>query len=385
VKKILLLITLFIFSLSNIKAQTIRDSLVSNGVMRYYNLYLSKNYTAGMPLIIALHPYTLGAAEMAEIANFSPVADTGNFLVVYPEGLIDNSHYPYWNVGWPGQPASNDLLFISDLIDSLHNRNNIDLNKVYACGISNGAVMSYELATRLGKKIAAIASASGSMPPNVFDTTVAKRVVPVLEIHGTADGTFPWAGCGNCEFPSVPVDTLRKFWLNADSTTTEDSVAIPDINTSDGSTVEQYIYSGGPNGAMVELFKVINGQHPDWPGSTFGSGNNEDFNASATMWNFFKQYTLDEFPLGIQPVKNIQSVNFYPDPATHYVQCSLSQLWRNSPIHLEIMNAMGQMVKNYTVRSSATLQLDIGDLAEGFYMVQLNNGKMRLVGKLIKD
>lgn len=384
-RKIFLLTSISFFFLSKTNAQsTIRDSLVSNGIIRYYNLYLSKNYSANMPLIIALHPYTLDAASMAEIADFSPIADTGDFLVVYPEGLKDNSGNPYWNVGWTWEPQTNDLLFISDLIDSLHSRNNIDLNRVYACGISNGAIMSYELATRLSNKIAAIASVSGGMPPNVFDTTVAKRAVPLIEIHGTADATIPWGGSSSGSFPCVAVDTLRKFWLNADQCVTEDSVAIPNINTSDGSTVEQYIFSGGTNGAIVKLYKVIGGQHPDWPGSTAPGSNNEDFNASTAMWNFFKQYSLDQFT-GVKPVNVSALLHFYPDPASNRIQCRLSPEWSNTSVQVHITNEMGQLINNYTLHPSSTIELDISSLPSGYYIIQLNNGKVSSEGKLIKN
>jgi len=41
---------------------------------------------------------------------------------------------------------------------------------------------------------------------------------------------------------------------------------VPDIDSSDGSTVERYVYADGDNGVRVEHLKVINGKH-EWPGS----------------------------------------------------------------------------------------------------------------------
>lgn len=381
-KKLLLLALFSVFFLNYIKAQTIRDSLMSNGLMRYYYIYLSKNYQPGMPLIIVLHGYADGAASILAISNFFAIADTGNFLVVCPEGYHDAQLNQCWNVGWVLGATANDLLFISDLVDSLHSRNNIDLSRVYACGLSNGAVMSYELATSLSNKITAIASVSGTMPPTVFDTTVAKRAVPIIEIHGTNDVTFPWAGGTSGKFTSVSVDTLRKSWINADQCKTEDSIAIPDVNTTDGSTVEQYIFSGGTNGALVELYKVIGAGHGDWPGSSIGTNN--DFNASLVMWNFFKQYTLGQFT-GVKQINAGAPIHFYPDPATNLVQCTLSQEWRNTSFQVQLINAMGQLLKNYAIYPTSTLQLDLSDLPAGYYTVKLNNGKISITGKLIKD
>jgi len=60
------------------------------------------------------------------------------------------------------------------------------------------------------------------------------------------------------------------------------------ISTTDGSTVDQYVYTGGLQEATCELYKIKRGGHVDWPRES--AGKNNDFNASQAIWNFFNNY-----------------------------------------------------------------------------------------------
>ena len=35
-------------------------------------------------------------------SNFNTIADTEGFIIVHPEGTLDNSGTSHWNVGWGG-------------------------------------------------------------------------------------------------------------------------------------------------------------------------------------------------------------------------------------------------------------------------------------------
>ena len=65
--------------------------------------------------------------------------DTLNFIIVHPQGLLNNSGETHWNVGQLGT-SINDVDFISKLIDSLSLEYNIDHDRVYSTGMSNGAI-----------------------------------------------------------------------------------------------------------------------------------------------------------------------------------------------------------------------------------------------------
>ena len=68
----------------------------------------------------------------------------------------------FWNT-FLGNSSVNDVGFIRDLLDTLQANYNIDQNRIYSTGMSNGGFMSYSLACQLNDRITAIASVTGSM------------------------------------------------------------------------------------------------------------------------------------------------------------------------------------------------------------------------------
>ncbi|MEO6166113.1 MAG: PHB depolymerase family esterase, partial [Chitinophagales bacterium] len=209
-----LLILILLLTAGLASAQTtLTETFTYDGHLRSYNIYLPANYVSNSvrPLIIHFHGYSANASLDQNLTQWMPVADTAGFLVAYPNGLTDNLGNQYWNVGWPWLPNTDDVAFVSVLIDTLHSRYNIDMNSVYATGFSAGGFMSHLLAAKLSTRITACASVSGGMAPGVFDTIVPQRPVPIIEMHGTADGLVPYDG-NTGQFASVNTDSLIHFW-----------------------------------------------------------------------------------------------------------------------------------------------------------------------------
>jgi len=354
-----------------ISAQTtIVGSLTSGGINRSYRLYIPAAYTglSARPLVIDLHGYTSNAANQQLYSNFMPIADTANFLIVYPEGTSLNGQ-PYWNAGI-SNTGVDDVLFISDLIGTLKNNYAIDPNSVYACGMSNGGYMSHTLASRLGNKIAAIASVTGSMFYSQFYSWITSRAVPVMQISGTADATVPYLGNTN----SLPVDTLIKYWVSINNCNpTPVFTAVPDTNTGDGCTAEHYLFSGGTGGATIELYKIIGGGH-SWPGSPYIIGvTNQDFNSSLQIWLFFRKYKLNQF-VGINELVSVDNSLIYPNPCTNIVYIDDEKAETTM-----IMDVNGKVVIETNKK-----QIDVSLLAKGVYSVVIISENYRSVKKLVK-
>ena len=91
-----------------------------------------------------------------------PIADTANFIAVYPQGAIDPDG---GTTSWIHKAPTDhdDIFFVEAIIDALSLDYSIDQSRIYACGYSEGAILSYELGCRLNNKIAAFAAVSGSM------------------------------------------------------------------------------------------------------------------------------------------------------------------------------------------------------------------------------
>lgn len=354
----LLLLTGFFSDAQN--GVTISDSITSNSIFRRYRLYVPNTYTGQpVPLVFNLHGYTSNGSQQQAYSNFMPIADTAKFLVVHPEGT-SFSGSQYWNAGFG--PGANDLLFISDLIDSLSLNYNIDQNRVYSCGMSNGGIMSYHLACYLPNRIAAIASVTGSML-KAWQTCVPNRPFPIMEVHGTNDATVPYNG--DATFSHID-SVIKKWWVFNNCNPTPITTNVPDINTSDGATATHYRYTGGTNNAEVELYKINNGAHT-WPGAFPIGVTCQDFNASVEIWRFFRKYKLDLLS-GLKENSISATVKVFPNPCTNYLFIDL----RNAQAsHYRILNLYGQNVKDEKDIQASNIKANTDDLSEGIYFIEL--------------
>lgn len=303
-------------SISASAQTTLTGTIKSGGLTRDYRLYIPAMYNGNtpVPLVLNLHGYTSSAAEQEFYGNLRPIADTANFLIVHPNGTLDPQGNRFWNTFGTGSPVD-DVEFLSNLIDSLRTKYNIDPNRIYSTGMSNGGFMSYSLACELSNKIAAIASVTGSMITVNLNACNPQRPVPVMEIHGTADNTVPYNGAALQGF--VPIPTLVDAWVGKNGCNpTPIFTPVPNTNTTDGCTAEHYRYTGGINGSTVEHYKVIGGGHT-WPGQLFPIGvTNLDFNASQEIWRFFSQYRLDVLTDVTAPEIIATEWSVFPNPVS---------------------------------------------------------------------
>lgn len=278
--------------------QTINASITHGGLQRDYILYVPASYSAAtsVPLVFNFHGYTSNANQQMWYGDFRPIADTEGFIIVHPEGTLDNSGTSHWNVGWGGSTVD-DIGFTESLIDNLSASYNIDNNRIYSTGMSNGGFMSYQLACELSDRIAAIASVTGSMSTNWFNNCSPNHQMPIMEIHGTADGSVPYA--------TIP--SIMDFWTNFNNCNNTPIITnVPDINTNDGCTAEHQIWENGNNGSTVEHYKIIGGEH-SWPGALFPNGvTNQDIDASEKIWEFFSKYDINGLisPTSISNITN---------------------------------------------------------------------------------
>ncbi len=291
-KKITLI--LFFLPICFFGQQTVKDSIIHDNVYRSYRAYIPAIYNSSKatPLLFNFHGLTGSSFTSMWQADFRQIADTANFIIIHPQGLLNSAGQTHWNIGQIGT-SINDINFISALLDSLSSKYNIDLNRVYSTGMSNGAYMSYRLACELSEKIAAIAPVAGSYISYMLTNCNPSHPTPVLHIHGDADSNSIYYGKPGVE--SIP--NIISYWVNYNQCDTQSVlILVPNVNINDSSTVEHYSWKNGINGVDVEHLKVINGGHT-WPGSNFSSNNsgiiNYDINASIEIWRFLSKYDIN--------------------------------------------------------------------------------------------
>ncbi len=346
----------------------IPGTIQSGGLTREYILYRPAIYTGAtpVPLIINLHGYGSNNLEQEFYGDFRGIADTANFLIVHPNGTLDRQGNRFWNTFGTGEVVD-DVTFIANLIDTLSALYNIDPQRIYSTGMSNGGFMSYSLACELNDRIAAIASVTGSMIAPKLTACNPQRPVPVMEIHGTADNVVPYDGSVLNTF--VPISTLVNAWVNfnhCDPTPVFNTV--PNTNTTDGCTAEHYVYGGGDAGSTVEHFKIIGGGHT-WPGSPFIIGiTNQDIKASEEIWRFFRKYKLDGLTntTQIEPTANW---TVFPNPATDYL---ILQSNLQTPVqNIKVWNATGQLERVIKPEGTNFIRLKTGAWQKGLYFLTI--------------
>jgi polyhydroxybutyrate depolymerase len=375
-KKTILCVLLAVSAFFTYAQQTLTASLSHDGLQREYILYVPADYdgSQAFPLVMNFHGFTSNANDQMWYGDFRAIADTAHFLVVHPQGTRLNGSR-HWNVGgFTTGSTVDDLGFTAALIDTLSATYNIDSDRVYATGMSNGGYMSFLLACQLSDRIAAIASVTGAMTSETFNACDPQHPTPIMQIHGTLDPTVPYNGT----VWSKSIDDILLYWRSynrCDPSPT--TTAVPNTSVLDGSTAEHMVYENGDQGSTVEHFRVINGGHT-WPGSIIGlPGTNQDFNASLEIWKFFSRYTLRDLQgtTSLSDLSIAPSLQLYPNPARGevWVQQSL-----RSPLPYQLLNVNGQQVEAgvFTEKRS---RLNLSSLSPGIYFLVAGANRHKLL------
>ena len=251
-------------------------SITQNDVTRKYLLDVPDSYDstgAALPLVLNFHGSGGCADDFREAeSDFRTLANTHNFLLAYPQGVLDFEGLPEWRpVADSGTNIQdNDFVFVEQIIADISNEYNVDPEAIYAIGLSNGGMMAYGLACRRGNLIAAAGIVSATM---LADTCDQNTYTSIIHLHGSADNIVPMEG--NQDFPAVT--TGIEYWKTHNDTTTSTS---DELN--DGS-VTRDVYSGGTEGTSVVLYTIQNGYHVWFDDNIEGQSPNQ------ILWDFLSQ------------------------------------------------------------------------------------------------
>lgn len=274
-------------------------TLKVDGSERSYLVHVPPQYVKDTPtpVVLAFHGGGANARNMIAFSGLNKKADQSGFIVVYPEGSGRLERMLTFNAGnCCGQAAArnvDDVAIVRHILDDLEGIANVDRKRVFATGMSNGAMMAYRLASEMSDRIAAIAPVSG--PMGTKDCRPG-RAVSVLHFHGDADEFAPFSG-GKGRGPSgtefYSVDHSISAWVDANGCNKSPRVTqLPD-REKDGTTVKQLRYESGKDGAEVVLVIIEGGGHT-WPGNeprmqSLGVST-RDISANDMMWEFFQQH-----------------------------------------------------------------------------------------------
>ncbi|MDA9182234.1 T9SS type A sorting domain-containing protein [Saprospiraceae bacterium] len=350
----------------------ISETIEYDGLTREYSIYVPESYdgTTSFPLLFNFHGGGGNIAFHIAIADMSPIADTANFIVIYPQARPDPSDGNSFN--WiPKVPGTfDDVPFISSLIDTIASNYQIDQNRIYACGYSLGGDMSFELACKLNNKIAAIAPVARTMQANPDSFCFPVHPTGILSILGTDDTTSPYNGLTYLGIEYyLSAAATHSYWatLNLCNPNATMNTVSP--------SVERYTWSTESGCAYVEELKVIGGGH-DWPGS-FG---NMTIDASEEIWQFVSRYDIngliDCTALSINE-NNGQAENYkvFPNPFNQELNIEVKFPQGNN---YRIYNGIGELVISGKLNSQINT-IDLSSLPPNVYLLKVESQSIKLI------
>jgi polyhydroxybutyrate depolymerase len=267
-------------------------SFVHDGNAREYLVHVPRSYrpSYATPMLVALHGGGGDADFQADDSKYTLISksESAGFIAIFPNGYsrVPGGILATWNAGACCGPAQknnvDDVGFIREVIRRVERQANIDPRRVFATGMSNGAMMSWRLACE-APEIRAIAPVEGT------DNTAQcspSRPVPVIEFHAADDPNVPFnggvgVGPSRVDYTSVPATQAKWVQLN------HAEAGKKRVLTVRGAHCD--LHAARPGGAPVELCVTDTGGH-SWPGGGTQQGRKQPsmaISANDLMWSFF--------------------------------------------------------------------------------------------------
>jgi polyhydroxybutyrate depolymerase len=283
--------------------------LTVGGLNRYYlmDIPVDTRTPAPMPVIFGFHGRDSTPLGFAAATKLTRVASNNGIITVYPAAYEGT-----WNVREWRRPALrtgiDDVLFVRSLLDNLSDAWNIDRDRVFATGWSEGGTFVFRVACEMSEQIAAVAVVQSGLRGGYSPV----RPVPVLMFHGTADTFHPYYGGEGTEpivrgLIQVGVPETVQRWLRFNGCTG------PPETTYHNGAAQAITYANPHNGATVTLC-TIEGMGHQWPGHTIPSmipgippwlrrlgPGTDDVDATAMIVSFFLKHSISSSPQRVVP------------------------------------------------------------------------------------
>lgn len=235
---------LTLLSLLPLLQQPTTLTLTVEGIERTAIVYAPQNDSA--PVVFVFHGFTGNARQAARAYNVH--SEWPEAVVVYPQGLtVESPRLQRSGPGWqhgPGEQGDRDLKFFDALLARVKDIYKTDSKRVYACGMSNGALFSFLLLTKRPDSIAAFAPIAGGAGLWFREAKIPR---PVLIVHGKGDTLVPLRGA----------ELTRDACIRLNGALKQESEWAPG-----------YILYKPPRGNNVVIWRVHDGGHTWPPGTT---------------------------------------------------------------------------------------------------------------------
>ncbi len=258
-----------------------------DGLSRQYRIHIPPQVSPSMPLVLVLHGYGGNNNDMLNNYGWTQLANEEGFVVAFPNGTRDQNNQRFWDVGYDFHQGIDidDDGFLRELALHLQNEHDLDPDRTFVTGFSNGAEMCFQLACRESETFMATAPIIGMMLDTLFTNCSPTVVRPMLSMNGTAD-SVTWFGGDMTNAGGWgayrPIPETMEFWAELMESNSITSTQLPDFDPSDGSTVRLDVYNSFFNTLELNYYLIQGGGH-DWPGRS----GNMDIDATYEIWQFF--------------------------------------------------------------------------------------------------
>ena len=265
-----------------------------------------------LPLVLNLHGGGSYGEGQRAFSGMDPVADAEGFVVAYPDGTGLLPHFLTWNAGtccgYALDHGVDDVGFLRALVVELGEHFPLDGGRVYASGMSNGAMMAYRLAVEAPDLVAAIAPVAGGM---VTETTPSTPV-PLLHVHSIDDPRALYFGgvsdSGNLH-PNI--EEVIATWRVPDGCSATLAVSTLERGRSTESathTATRIHWTDCADGAEVAIW-VLSGAGHVWPGEInpfldpLLGPSTDVIDANREIWTFLSRFQLSQSQALDKPVE----------------------------------------------------------------------------------
>ena len=241
--------------------------------------------TKAAPLVVALHAFLETPRAMKNKTTFDDLARSNGFLVLYPSGERRK-----WNDGRDPRLRIDDVDYLSTAISRLIESGQVDPNRVFLAGHSNGGGMAMRLACERPELVAGLAVVATKIPTN-YQCRDGKPV-PAIFFFGTEDPISPPEGRPSSDRlgAALSEEATLQLWANRNGCLGR-SLSQSIDRRADGTSVEVYQYSGCQRPLM---YVSIIGHGHGWPGAgarfvRLQGRATQEVDASQVAWQFFSQ------------------------------------------------------------------------------------------------
>lgn len=213
------------------------------------------------PLVVLLHGYGVNATAQDLLFGLTARAQAGELILVLPDGTLNSDGRRFWNAStaccdFEGTGVD-DVAYVSGLIEEA--KQLYPISHVAIVGHSNGGYMAYRMACERPDLMDRIAPLAGVVS-SVAGECPATDAVRVLHMHGTDDGTIPYADGTFGSMTHLGAESSLALWTSLGGCSAPTPTANRDhLDGVEGAETEVLVYDC-PDGDM-QLWRGVGGDH----------------------------------------------------------------------------------------------------------------------------